>query len=422
MKHAIAAVLLTAIIISPWLVIEHPDQARRFTDVLDQIGNQLAAAILSRAPVTVANLKSVYATAPIPGTPKVRILLVPGHEPDYGGAEYRNIKERNLTVELAQDLQVFLNGDPHYQAFITRDASDWNQTFADYFKNDWSDIIAWEKAAHTEMTHLIAVGSTTQPVSTVYHNTAPVDVAMRLYGITKWANENNIDITIHIHFNDNPGHSPYSPGDHSGFAIYVPVAQYGNSITTKAVANTVFKRLSAYNPISDLPAESTGIVNEPDLIAIGADNTAASASMLIEYAYIYEPQLNDPAIRPTFLKELAYETYLGLQDFFQPNQISRASRAYDSLTLPHSWSNPITGKNDSSADVFALQTALVYDGEYPPAGKSLNDCPRTGKVGGCTTAAITAFQQKYGITGDLKGVAGKGTIEQLNRLYSTKNI
>jgi peptidoglycan hydrolase-like protein with peptidoglycan-binding domain len=52
----------------------------------------------------------------------------------------------------------------------------------------------------------------------------------------------------------------------------------------------------------------------------------------------------------------------------------------------------------------------------------MNDCPRTGRVGACTTAAIKAFQQKYGITDDPKGLVKQETLDELNRLYSTKSI
>ena len=164
--------------------------------------------------------------------------------------------------------------------------------------------------------HLIAIGSTTQPVSKVFHNTAPTDVALRLYGITKWANDNIVDVVIHIHFNDYADHRNGVSGTHYGFAIYVPVQQFKNSTTTKAVANAVFKRLDKHYYVSNLPGESTGIVDEPDLIAIGSNDTADAASMLIEYGYIYEPEFSTPAKRTATFKKMANDTYLGLLDFF----------------------------------------------------------------------------------------------------------
>ena len=425
MRYYLAVLFLVIILAVPWAFANNPAGMNALISAIENAGSQLAAVILSHNPRSIAEMQTKYVTAAVPQAPKVKILIVPGHEPDYGGAEYKDpayghIYERDLTVELGKDLQGFLQGDSHYQAFITRDTQAWSPAFAYYFKNSWNGIVTWMNQARRDMAYLISVGSTTKPVAHVYHNTVPDEVAIRLYGITKWANENGVDITVHIHFNDYPGHGS-GPGEHSGFAIYVPESDYANSTTTRAIADTVFKRLAKYNPVSDLRGESTGIVEEPDLIAIGANNTADAASMLIEYSYIYEPQLDNAATRDLFLKELAYETYLGLQDFFEPAGSGALSRSYDTLMLPHSWTNPLVGKNDPVNDVFAMQTALLEDGDYPPTGESLNDCPRTGRIGACTKAALAAFQQKYGITGE-QGIAGPKTISALNRLFSAKII
>jgi hypothetical protein len=320
-----------------------------------------------------------------------------------------------MTVELGQDLEQFLHQDPHYEVFTTRDTSSWSPVFAAYFDTNWSGILDWEKEAKRESSSVADVG---QPgsISPVQHNSAAPDVASRLYGITKWADENNIDIEIHIHFNDETEHRAGMPGQYSGFAIYVPAAQYDNSTTTKAVADTVFKRLAKYNPVSNLVGESAGIVDDPELIAIGSYNTANAASMLIEYAYVYEPQLQNADTRHLEIKDLAYQTYLGLEDFFDPSNVKIASRSYDTLMLPYQWPESVTPSDLSKADGFALQSALVMDGDYPPEGVSLNDCPRTGTIGNCTKAALAAFQEKYGLA-DSDGEIGTSTLEWLNRLY-----
>ncbi|MEI8249162.1 MAG: N-acetylmuramoyl-L-alanine amidase, partial [Candidatus Taylorbacteria bacterium] len=368
-------------------------------------------------PKSVTDIQTKY-TDEIATTTKVRVLIVPGHEPDYGGAEFGTTKERELTVMLADDLNGFLQDNSHYTPIETRSYHAWNPEFQSYFTNSWNDIIAWEKASMRENAQLISVGTVKKPISKVYHNKAPLDVAHRLFGITKWANEHDIDITVHIHFNDSPDHTGSGAGTHSGFAIYVPVEQYANSTTTKAVAESIYKRLRKYNPVSDLPGESTGIVEEPDLIAIGADNTANSASLLIEYGYIYEKQFTDPVIRDMAIRDLAYQTYLGIEDFFG-GHADLFSSGYDTLMVPHEWKS-IMGKNKGSADeVFALQTALLLDGTYPPQDKSKNECPRSGSFGPCTQTALRSFQKKYDISGE-QGVVGPQTVEVLNKLYSVK--
>lgn len=400
------------------------DGARAIAETIAEAGSQLAAIILSHNPKSVSDIKSHYdnqAMTPQISPTKVRVLIVPGHEPSFGGAEYGSLKERNMTVELGQNLQTFLQNDGHYQTFITRDASQWSPTFVSYFDSEWDQIISWQKTYKQAMSQLVSLGSTILPKSSVGHAFAPDDVATRLYGITKWANENNIDITIHIHFNDYPGRGNNSPGKYSGLAVYVPVAQYENSTTTHAIADTIFKRLAKYNPVSDLPGESSGVVDDSELIAVGANDTADSASMLIEYAYIYEPQFNDPDTRSLAIKDLAYQTYLGLEDFFNARRAATLGPLYDTVVLPYYWKNPISATDTVNTDIFALQTALSLDGEYPPPDKSKNDCPRTGKIGSCTKAALSVFQGKYGITGE-DGVVGPKTLHVLNRQYGGQFI
>ena len=417
MRTYLGVLCLVALAFIPWTNQTYPGGFAELWKEAGDMASQTAAVILAHHPKSVASIQAKYISTPAAQSPKVRILLVPGHEPDFGGAEYKDLKERDMTVELAQDLQGFLDTDPHYQTFVTRDTQAWDPTFADYFKNSWDDIVAWQKASKAEESKLIQLDEAPKPVSSVYHVTAPANVALRLYGVTKWANENDIDITLHIHFNDYPGHAAGQPGEHSGFAIYVPAAQYDNSSTTKAIAESIFAQLKRYNAVSDLPGESDGIVDEPELIAIGANNTADSASMLIEYAYIYEQQFQDPAVRSLALKDLAYQTYLGLQGFFDPTHAIDLSKRYETLALPHSWSGSITAGSPVSPDIFALQTALTADGDYPPADESMNDCPRTGKLGPCTKAALQSFQKKYGIAGE-DGMVGSSTISKLNQLFS----
>ncbi len=408
----------------PTIILHFPDQLAVIDNVFSNAVSQLAAVIMVHNPKSLADIESHYndqGMNPTISPIKVRVLIVPGHEPSYGGAEYADLKERNMTVELGEDLYDYLARDGHYQTFITRDTTSWSPIFSSYFASGMSAIAAWRSNYENEMSQMIALGSTTLANPKVIHNSVPDNVALRLYGITKWANENNIDITIHIHFNDDPTRSGDSPGKFSGLAVYVPVAQYENSTTTHAIADAVFKRLSKYNAVSNLPAESAGVVDDPELIAVGANNTADSASMLIEYAYIYEQQFADPATRSLAIKDLAYQTYLGLEDFFNSRDARALGLTYDTVALPYNWKNPISVAGTQGPDVFALQTALSIDGEYPPIDKSKNDCPRSGKLGPCTKTAISAFQEKYGITGE-DGAVGSKTLQLLNQHYGTKTL
>jgi N-acetylmuramoyl-L-alanine amidase len=342
---------------------------------------------------------------------KVRILIVPGHEPYYGGTQYKNILERNLVVEIGQDLESFFESNPNYQTFITRDNIDWNKIFSDYFQNNWVNIIAWEKSYKVNAPNLAALG--TKIIPTVYHNSVRDDVALRLYGITKWSNENNIDLMVHLHLNDYPNHSSNYPGEYSGLVIYIPATGSTNNLRTRAIANAVFKRLSLYNPVSNLPQESIGIVDDPQLIAVGVNNTSDAASMLIEYDYIYEPQFVNPAVRDLALKDLAYQTYLGLEDYFNKNSLI-ATSTYNPSSI-YTWSKQVTSKYSDPKDIYAMQAALIMDRDYPPVGKSKNDCPHSGSIGPCTIASLLQFQRKEGITNE--DIFGIKTFEALNKIY-----
>jgi hypothetical protein len=181
------------------------------------------------------------------------------------------------------------------------------------------------------------------------------------------------------------------------------------------VADTIFKRLSRYTPVSDLLGESGGIIDEPELIAIGSNNTADSASLLIEYSYIYEPQFQERELRSAVIHDLAFQTYLGVHDFFDPKDLYTTTGLYDTAMLPYMWKVFLDNVEISGINIFALQTALMRGGVYPPPGKSKNDCPRTGGFGPCTRTSLELFKNKYG-TIDEKGLVGEKTIEALNRL------
>jgi N-acetylmuramoyl-L-alanine amidase len=374
------------------------------------------AAVFFKESITVAELNQKYKKANTTRN-KVNVLVVPGHEPNFGGAEFAGMKERDMVVTLSNYLVEFLNNNKHYNTTITRSADDWNPIFSNYFATEWPNIIDFVDKQKAEMKKMIDVGLVSS-VSGAYHKDAKPDVALRLYGINKWANENNIDISIHVHFNDYPRKNVSLPGKYSGLNIYVPERQYSNGTTTKVIATSVLNRLAKYNAISNLVTESAGVVEDQDLIAIGSNNHSDAASMLIEYGYIYEPQFQDPAILDAIMKDLAYQTYLGLEDFFW--QQTTFPGAYDTLTLPYTWQQNIakTKSNLPSKDVFALQSALMASGEYPVPSKTKNDCPRSGVFGPCTVGAIGAFQEKYDIKGET-GYVGIKTREVLNTLFGS---
>ncbi len=361
--------------------------------------------------ITVSELQKTYADADAIsarkdgtlGHQKIKILIMPGHEPKEGGTEFRGVKERDIAVEIGQELARLLETNPRFQVIVARDTAAWNPIFEQYFKDQWDKIIPWRDSYKTEMLRLVGEGKVTILEGAIEHNNAPVDAARRLYGINKWVDENDVDIAIHLHVNDNPRSNTSVPGMYSGYTIFIPEKQYSNARATGAVANSIAARLSKYFPKGNLVLED-GVVEDQELIAIGRHNTVDAASMLIEYGYIYEPQYAVKEVREAVIKEYALETYLGVQDFFGAG--SSVAAGADSFLLSHGWTD---GGPD---DVVALQFSLTNLGYYPPKGSTQHDCGYSSKLGPCTLAALAEFQKDKGITGE-KGVVGKQTIRAL---------
>ncbi|MDQ5893087.1 MAG: hypothetical protein QG640_97, partial [Patescibacteria group bacterium] len=289
LKYTLIAIFALSVVGTPWAITVFPQSTRFVDSIFSYVGNNFTAVFLHTPVITIAQLQKKYDAAERSKT-KVRILIMPGHEPDYGGAEYGDLKERDMTVDLARHLESFINNNSRYDSFLVRDKFNWHPTLANYFNTHWSEILAFFDERKSETLQLVNSGTVRRVEDGLIHNSARRDVALRLYGINKWSNENQIDIALHIHFNDYPRRNTSEPGKYSGFAIYVPEKQYANSTTTSAIADSIFKRLAKYNAVSDYPPEESGIVEEQDLIAIGSYNTLDVPSMLIEYGYIYEPQ------------------------------------------------------------------------------------------------------------------------------------
>jgi N-acetylmuramoyl-L-alanine amidase len=413
-KHFLIAFFAVAVLGTPWIISVYPNSTKIVDNIFSYIGNNYSA-VFFREGITVAQLQDKFDKADRARNQKVRIMIVPGHEPGYGGAEFGSVKERDLAVELANELKFFLQNNPHYEVFVSRDKDKWNADIEKYFTDNRNEIIEFVSESKNEMIRLINDGTVRKIVNGVIHNSAPQNVAVRLHGINRWNEENNVDIAIHVHFNDYPRSNSSSQGKYTGFAIYVPERQFSNSTTTNAIAQTVYERLSKYNAVSNMPKEESGVVEAQELIAIGSYNTLDVPSMLIEYGYIYEPQFTNPDVRQSTLKDLAFQTYLGIQDFFGSG--NDVSLAYDTLVLPYLWKQEITKGEENREEVLALQTALIIEGVYPPESKTKNECPRTGKFGPCTANALTVFQNKHGIKGESNKV-GEQTKKVLNDLYS----
>ncbi|MSR78737.1 MAG: hypothetical protein EXS59_01145 [Candidatus Taylorbacteria bacterium] len=380
------------------------------------ISNEQFASVFFIESVKPEIMKQTVALANInPASKKLRIMVVPGHDNEYWGTQFLGMKEADLTLELSRSLVNLLSADGEFDVLTSRTESGYNPLLSSYFASAKYDILKFAKGKKQVMNELISDGKVKTRTDGVSHNNAPSPVVVRLYGINKWANENDIDLVVHIHLNDYPRRKKSSPGEYSGFAIYVPERQYSNARASKDIALSVSKQLKRFFPESNMKKESAGVVEDQDLIAIGSFNTLDPASILIEYGYIYEAPFQNATIRRKMLYELATATYVGIQRFFNSKDVSIAGK-YQTSLLPHRWDEPVSTGAQFNPDVLSLQAALVLEGVYPPTGSDPHDCPMAGTYGACTRKSIEMFQHKYGIS-DKSGTFGEGTARKLTELY-----
>ena len=189
------------------------------------------------------------------------------------------------------------------------------------------------------------------------------------------------------------------------------------------MAKPLKNQLEKYFAKSDLPAESSALIEDQELIAVGSNASRDGVSVLAEYGYIYEPQFANEETRAVILKELAYQTYIGIKKFF--DDIVLPINNYETTLLPHEWNSPLKKGLKESEDVIRFQAALRQEGLYPPADKTFSDCPINGNFGNCVFESVKYFQEKYadeilaedGKVEKASGFAGPKTLAKLNELY-----
>ncbi len=265
--------------------------------------------------ISVQSLVQKYTNAPYNG--KVKILIVPGHEPYTGGTAYGTLRERTLNLQLGTELRDYLAQNPRFEVTMSRDENGWNPSLLTYVNNNAIGILSWQQMKEEQMSQLIDAGKVTLVDPTVEHPDATPYAGLFLYGINKWASENQYDIAIHIHFNDNARH--YGWPRYHGFVIYAPEYQYSNSSSSLVLAKSLFDEIYKIQYISTEPGERVGIVPEQSLIAIGEYNTSDTLAVLIEYAYIYEHVMLTKYTRDRYINKAAYATAQGINNFFNQN-------------------------------------------------------------------------------------------------------
>jgi len=302
MKRLLLGLLIIFVLVSVWLL---PDEHGNYPVAIERLVSQVF-----RETVTPESLRARYAAKTF------TILLVPGHDPEYPGAIYGALREADLTLALAARIKADLERVGTWRVLSTRDfaTGQYQLEFATYFERERIAINSFRSQLRQKFASLVASGELVPPTQAVYHNFAPVEVSNRLYGINRWANDHQVDLTLHLHFNDYPGRR--GAGKYSGFSIYIPERQLPNARVSRELAEVIQRELAGVMPVSNFPGEVGSPIEDQELIAVGANGSRVSASFLVEYGYIAEKRFQTKATRAAAFDELSSRTARGLAKYF----------------------------------------------------------------------------------------------------------
>jgi len=244
---------------------------------------------------------------------KIKILIVPGHEPDAGGAEYKGVKERDLNVQLSRIIADKLASSTNLEVILARDENGWNKDLQAYVETNGAHIMDWVKDMKERMLGKVDAGEIDLINQDMKHNEATSNAVLYLYGTNKWIEKNNIDLVLHVHFNNNPKIN--GRPNYKGYAMYVPEKQYGNASSSRIFANYLFGEIDKIQFKSNMPQEKDTIIEDQELIATGNYNTLKIPSVVVEYAYIYEPMIVSKMRRDKFITKAASSTVAAIENY-----------------------------------------------------------------------------------------------------------
>lgn len=344
----------------------------------------------------------------------IRILIVPGHDNEYSGAVFNGIKEADRTLQFAEQLQKELMLDPQLEVSVARDQAGYIPELQRYFENSEKIIKRFLETRKRQTERLVDNG-TIEVGQQVTHNTAPSVVAYRLYSINKWVDEGRFDMVIHIHFNDDGMRKGTKAGKYNGFSIYVPQFGLMNASVGQTLGDTIGQSLLRIAYPSNLPLESEkaskfGTIPDFNLIALGSNRTLSAPSVLIEYAYIYEPVMKQSLFTQA-TSVLARATAQGVFNYIRETPLHN-------LVVGSHFDTNLTPSKIAQPDVLALQYAMKELQLYPPKGFTRDQCAFDGVYGKCTQAAVRLFQGSNNIAPD--GKFGFQTRSVLHALYNTE--
>ncbi|MCR4311275.1 MAG: N-acetylmuramoyl-L-alanine amidase, partial [Candidatus Taylorbacteria bacterium] len=232
--------------------------------------------------VTPEDLRGAYGVRPI------SVLIVPGHDNLAPGTAFDGLYESDINLEMANELASVFKKDTGFNVFVTRqEDGEYQDWFAEYREAE-RDVITKFIADKRAIFKAAADNGYVERHVAIERSSAPSRVAFDLYTVNKYAIDHDIDLILHVHWNDHGGRRRGQEGKYTGFAIYIPHKDMPNARASLAVAEAVRGRLEEFFATSNMPLEKGGIIEDQELIAVGSNASKEQAAMLVEYGYIYE--------------------------------------------------------------------------------------------------------------------------------------
>ncbi len=217
-----------------------------------------------------------------------RILLVPGHDDEYGGCRGKAGQEENINLAIAEDIKFFLDRDSDFVAEITRSTSGYTKPLRDFLDSNRKELR--ERALdilREESSEL-------------------VERYTRNFGLAEYSNRKKPDLTIHVHVNNDPTDSTLQ-----GFVTFW--SQYNNSYyRSRKFAAQIRNKLASEFPMSTSPAERHGISARPYVVLGSPWLRVKPPSVLVEYGYINDTTLAIPQTQ----MDAAFLTYQAVKAGF----------------------------------------------------------------------------------------------------------
>jgi hypothetical protein len=200
---------------------------------------------------------------------------------------------------------------------LARDNNGWNKDLKNYVETSSSSIMSWVADMKQIMLDKINAGEMTLTNPGMKHNVAASNAVLYLYGTNKWIAENDIDLVLHVHFNNNPKWN--GKPNYNGYCMYIPDRQYENASSSKIFSGYLNDEISKIIKASNMPQEKDTVIESQQLIATGNFNTLKIPSVVIEYAYIYEPMMLGSSTRNIFIEKAASSTAVAIQNYINNN-------------------------------------------------------------------------------------------------------